>query len=142
MLFFNYFHLPLNHILQLIRLQKLNRRKILPKQQCIRLNHQHIVFIYPRNINPLPKIHKQALRRNMVSTIFVMKDLSECYYTWPNLSTTCLQYSRLYIKYCIYDFKGDVFLNEKKKAERSYDSDHQSFAPFISPNPITSFNPI
>lgn len=27
-------------------------------------------------------------------------------------------------------------------SERNYDSDHHSFAPFISPSPITSFNPI
>jgi carbon dioxide concentrating mechanism protein CcmM len=60
-----------------------------------------------------------------------MKDLGKYF------STTCLQNSRLYIKYCVYDFKGDVFLNE-----RNYDSNHHSFAPFISPNPITSFNPI
>lgn len=38
--------------------------------------------------------------------------------------------------------KGDVFLSERKQVKRKYNNHDDSFAPFISPNPITSFNPI
>jgi carbonic anhydrase/acetyltransferase-like protein (isoleucine patch superfamily) len=38
--------------------------------------------------------------------------------------------------------KGEVILSERKKEKRNDDNHNDSFAPFISPNPVTSFNPV
>lgn len=42
-----------------------------------------------------------------------------------------------------YVFKGGLFLSDKKLTEDKFDNHRLTkFLPFISPNPVTSFNPV